>query len=342
VRRFVWIAVVVLGLLGGVWVAAWRGGLVRAPWHARYAGLAAQLRDRGPVAVLGRAPLGLAPGDTPLVPVGRYPSLARALAGTDESAVGAALRSHRVDGLLVSAGAPPGPGGSVGARLVALRPVNGLGAVYLDAEAALYEPAQRVEVSPEDARRLVTVVRLVLGGATAPPERIFPDTIRHSRSAEVALVLRDGHEPILWRSNRGGSIARALLDVTFAVLDAWSNRLQERFGTLREALRSRVLTLAIFYDKGVLGQRTPEFFRRAANPRVWGVGFERLTTWEYVLPPAPWGPAPDPWAALVSLARERRVPAPGIERPQLTLYRYRALQLVEQSVGGVVTVFDPS
>ncbi|MBI5516353.1 MAG: hypothetical protein HY909_21390 [Deltaproteobacteria bacterium] len=341
-RRYGWIGLVLLGLLGGLWGASWRLGLVRAPWHARYAELAAQLRDRGPVAVLGRAPLGLLAGDTPLVPVGRYPAVSRALAGGDSAAVARALRAGRVDGLLVTAGAPAGPSGAVSSALVALRPTGGLSAVYLDAEAALYEPAERVTVSPEDARRLVSVVRLVLGGATAPPERLFPEAIRRSRSAEVALVVRDGHEAILWRSNRAGSVARALLDVTFAVLDAWTSRQQARHGSLRDALRSRTLTLAIFYDKGVLGARDAAFLRRAADPRVWGVGFERLTSWEYVLPPAPWAPAPEPSEALGRLARDRGVPSPGIQRPQLTLYRYRALQMVEESAGGPVTLWDHS
>ncbi len=71
-------------------------------------------------------------------------------------------------------------------------------------------------------------------------------------------------------------MARAFLDVCFAVLDRWTSRQTERYGRLRDALRSLTLTVAVFYDKGVLGSRSPEFLRQAADPRVWAVGYERL------------------------------------------------------------------
>ena len=127
----------------------------------------------------------------------------------------------------------------------------------------------------------------------------------------------------------------------FAVLDRWTSQQQERYGRLREGLQRLSITLAIFYDKGVLGTRSPEFLRRAADPRVWAVGYERLATWEYALPPTPWSPATDPTDALRQLTRERGVPPPGHLRPELTLYRFRALQVLEDSPGGQVQVFDP-
>lgn len=339
-RRALWIILVLLALVAGGVLVAWREGWMRSPWTDRYADLAAQLRDRGPTAVVGGVPFGMPPVEAPLIPAARHPELSRALEGRDPSAVATALRRLRLDGMLLRADAPA-PRGSVIEALQRLRPVEGLSAVYLDENASVVEAAEPLSLSDDDGRRLVTVARLILSGAVAPPERIFPEALRRTRPVEVAVILRDGHDAILWRSTRGGSVARALLDCTFAVMDRWSTRQAERYGRLRDALRAHTVTVAIFQDRGVLGTRTPAFVRRAADPRVWSVGFERVTSWEYALPPTPWAPAQDPVAALTALARERAVPPPGWLRPEITLYRFRALQFIERAPGGEVERFDP-
>jgi hypothetical protein len=341
VRRALWMLVVVLVLLGGALASAWREGWIAAPWSARYAELESQLRDRGGVAVVGRVPWGMRsePGAR-WESADRHAPLASALGGTDPTALRDALRSGRYDTLLVP-GDAPAQGSSLAATLARYDAVPGLSASYLDPVAALYEPAERPEVSPDDARRMVAVARLILSGAPAPPERLFPESLRRPRPVELALIVRDEHEAILWRSARAGSMGRALLDVSFAILDRWSTRQQERFGRLREALRTRTITLALFYDKGVLGARDAAFLRRAAPAGRWSVGFERVAGWEYALPPAPGEPGLDPVLALTQLARERAVPAPGYLRPELTLYRFRALQLIEQRPEGPVLAHDP-
>jgi hypothetical protein len=90
----------------------------------------------------------------------------------------------------------------------------------------------------------------------------------------------------------------------------------------------------------VLGARTPEFLRRAASAPAWSVGFERMASWEYVLPTLPGAHREDPATALRTLATERSLPAPGYLRPEVTLYRFRALQLIEREPFGEVPVFD--
>ncbi len=342
-RRALWMLVVVLGLLGGALAAAWHEGWIAAPWSARYAELEAQLRDRGGVAVVGGVPWGMRGGaDARWVRAETLPPLRAALAGTDPAALTAALHATRFDALLVRGdGALSSVGPSLSATLARYEALPGVSATYLDPIAAVYEPAERPEVSAEDARRLVSVARLILSGAAAPPERLFPESLRRARPVELALIVRDDREAILWRSSRGGSLGRALLDVSFAILDRWTTRQQERYGRLRDALRTRTLTLALFYDKGVLGARDGAFLRRAANPARWSVGFERVAGWEYSLPPAPGETGPDPVEALARLSRERGVPAPGYLRPELTLYRFRALQLIEQSPNGPVLAHDP-
>lgn len=340
-RKLRFFAILVVVLLASLVLVAMRAGWITAPWSSRYAELTSQLRDRGTVAVVGSAPWALPSGDATLTSASHFPALAGALQRSDPAAVAAESRRQHLDGLLVRTDAPSGPANSVSHSLSTMRPTAGLTAIYLDDVAALYETSEPLTLEVTDARRLISVARLILSGAVAPPERIFPDALRRTRPVEVALMLRDGHDPILWRSTRGGSIARAFLDVCFAVLDRWTSQQQERYGRLRDGLRTLSLTLAVFYDKGVLGTRSPEFLRRAADPRVWAVGYERLASWEYALPPSPWGRAADPNDALRQLTRERGVPAPGYLRPELTLYRFRALQMYELTPGGQVQVFDP-
>lgn len=340
-RDRLWILGVLTFLVAVAVGVAWHEGWVRSPWSVRYAELSAQLRDRGAVAVVGGVPFGMPRVEAPLTAADHDPRLRAALDGRDARAVAAALTAAHDDGLLVRTDAAPSSGGRVRDALASLRGASGLSATYLDETAAIYEAEAPVEVSDDDARRYVAVARLILSGVAAPPERLFPEYARRARPVELALIVRDGHEPVLWRSTRSGSLARALLDVSFAVLDRWSSRQQERYGRLRDALNTLTLTLAVFHDKGVLGARSDAFLRRAADPASWAVGYERLAAWEYTLPPTPWSRAQDPVAALRSLTRERGVPAPGHLRPELTLYRFRALQLIESSPNGPVTMHDP-
>ncbi len=334
-------AALVVALLAVGVGAAMHAGWLTAPWSARYAELSAQLRDRSTVAVVGRVPWGLVEGDATLTASSRSASLSDALSHGDEARVAAQYRAQHLDGLLVRTDSTQGAPRTVARTLSEMRASDTLTAVYLDDTAALYETRDAIEIAPDDARRVISVARMVLSGAVAPPERLFPEAMRRTRPVEVAIILRDGHTPILWRSTRGGSIARAFLDACFAVLDRWTSRQHERYGRLRDGLRALSLTVAVFYDRGVLGARSQEFLRRAADPRVWGVGYERLASWEFALPPSPWAPADDPTVALRNLTRERGVPPPGHLRSELTLYRYRALQLVENAPAGEVTVFNP-
>ena len=45
--------------------------------------------------------------------------------------------------------------------------------------------------------------------------------------------------------------------------------------------------------------------------------------------------------ALRALTRDRGVPPPGHLRPEITLYRFRALQMIERSPNGEVVIYDP-
>ncbi len=340
-RKGSWLVMVVALLFLGGFASAAGMGWIPSPWTSRYEALAGQLRDRGPVAVLGGVPFGLQVEGVPFVPVERHPSLVAALTSNNPASVSAELRRLRLDGLLVRPDRE-GHGDSPRARFGHYGAVPGMTAVYLDEHAALYEPNEQTRIANDDALRMMSVARLILTGSTAPPERLFPESLRRPRPVELALVLRDGAEPIIWRSTRAGSLARALLDVSFSILDRWATRQQERYGRLRDALRTRTLTLMVFYDKGVIGTRTGDFLQRFAPPGVWSVGYERLTNWEYVLPAARGQRGDPPLRAIDQLTRERGIPTPGWLRPELSVYRFRAMQLVELSPGGTVEIYDPS
>lgn len=333
-------AAIALAAVALLLIAWWRG-LVSLPFGPNHRELALQLRDRGTVVVAGGIPLGLRRDETPLVDYHRFPRVAEALEGRAVGAIGPAVAAQRLDGLLVRTDRAPGAPGTVLHRLSDLLPVSGLTATYLDDTAALYESTDPIAIDSASALRLIAVARLILQGAVPPPERLFPDAIRRANPAEIAVIIRDGHEPILWRAVRGGSIARALVDATYAVLDRWNTRQQQRYGPLREAILTHPITLAIFHDRGTLGSRSEEFLRRAVNPRIFAVGYEHLGRWEYVLPPTPWAPNGDPVAAIAALAREHDVPPPGYQRPELTLYRFRAYEIIERDPQGDVEIFDP-
>lgn len=335
-----WISTLVFLALASTVIAAWRG-LVTVPFLPSHPELASQLRDRSAIAVAGGVPFGLRREETPLVDVGSYPALASSLAGSDYGAAARALRESRSDGLLVRTDKALGPERSVLRRLSTLRAVPGFTAVYADDTAAVYELRDPPVVEESDARALIDVVRLVMRGAPSPPERLFPESVRRAQPTEVAVILRGSSGPILWRAVRGGSIGRALVDATYAVLDRWGTRQQQDIGTLSDAIQRLPITVAMFYGRGTLGSRSTAFLDRAINPSVFAVGFEHLGRWEYVLPPAPGQTIGVPSQAIANLARERDVQPPGYLRPELTLYRFRALQLIEESPGGPVTVFDP-
>lgn len=301
-----------------------------------------QLRDRGTVATVGSLPLRLRRVDTNFADYRNFPRLRAAIEGTDSAAVASALRELRLDGLLVRTERPQGEPRTMLHALTHYQTLTNLSAVWMDNANALYEVRDQPEVSEADAPKLIECVRLIVRGGTAPAERLFPEPLRGARPAEVMVVIRDGASPILWRAVRGGSVARALVDATYAVIDRWNTRQVQSYGPIREAIRRMPITVAIFYDKGTLETREPSWLDSSVDSSVFAVGYERLGHWEYVLPAAPGAPVRRTSAALADLVREHDVPPPGFQRPDLALYRFRALQLVETTAEGPVNIRNPN
>lgn len=338
-------------LAGGVTGRLAQQGVIALPGMGAHPGLEAQLRDRGTMAIAGRVPFGLRRGDVQIVDYHQFGALASALDGRDSNALANAMREARIDGLVVRTDSLQGPAGSVLRALSMYRPVPNVTATWMDHAAALYEVRERPVVTEQDAPKLIETVRLMMQGAAAPPERLFPEALRGARPAEVMVVVRDGTAPILWRAVRGGSVARALVDATYAIIDRWGTRQQNPYGPLSSAIRGEpepgrsppnlLLTVAIFYDKGTLDTREPGWINTAVDEHSFAVGYERLGRWEYNLPPPTGASTRRSAEALAQLVREHDVPPPGFQRTDLTLYRFRALQLVEQSRGGPVTIENP-
>lgn len=337
---FKWVAITSIAT-GGVVAKLAHVGLVTIPGTTVHPGLEAQLRDRGTVAVAGSVPFGLRHQDVSIVDYRQFAPLVSALDGRDANALAAALRAARVDGLLVRTDRVQGAAGTVLRSLSEYHAVPDVSATWLDRDAALYEARERPTVSSDEAPKLIECVRLMVEGAAAPPERLFPELLRGARPAEVMVVVRDGAAPILWRAVRGSSVSRALVDATYAVIDRWNTRQQQAYGPIRQAIRRMPITVAIFYDKGTLDTREAAWIDRAVDARVFAVGYERLGRWEYVLPPTTGAPTRTASTALADLVREHDVPPPGFQRTDLTLYRFRALQLIEQTPGGAVQTFNP-
>ncbi len=316
-------------------VLAPRLGLVANP------ALELQLRDRGTVVTIGSIPLALRRIDAQLVDYRSFARIRSAVEGNDPAALSVAMRDARVDGMLVRTDRPMGSPRTLLHALTRYLTVANVSATWMDGSSVLYELREQPTVATEDAAKIVECVRLMIRGGAAPPERLFPEPLRGARPAEVMVVIRDGTAPILWRAVRGGSVARAVVDATYAVIDRWNTRQVQSYGPIREAIRRMPITVAIFYDKGTLDTREPAWIDTTVDSRVFAVGYERLGHWEYVLPSAPGTPARRTSLALADLVREHDVPPPGFQRSDLALYRFRALQLVETTAEGAVTIRDP-
>jgi hypothetical protein len=248
------------------------------------AGLGAELRDRGRIAVLGDVPSIEAEG-AELVPAGHHPAIEAALRQSDEDVLVQALVEGRVAGLLVDPRGGPRGGGSVGARLARLEHVKGLAGIYLTPGAALYLRREPLEVSAEHGAVLARAARQILSGAHLPNVRAFPEPLRRSRSVEVLVMLRQHEYPKLWRSARGGSIARALLTACSVARDRWHEREAALGGPLDERLPSLSVEIYFLEEDGTLGDRSPALLERAFTP-LHGVALQDGTAWHYLLPVA--------------------------------------------------------
>jgi hypothetical protein len=326
-RLGLWLSLVAiaLGLAGAAYL--WLGGR-SLPGTA---GLRHELRDRGRVAVVGGGDLlRLEAEGSSLRPAEAIPGLPEALAGTDERALAEVLREAGVGAVLVD-----GRGGgrleedaTLEARLRAYGNLEPLRGVLLTPTAALYERRRGLTLEPPLGDVLARAARQIVGGSTLPPMRSFPEPLRRTRNVEVMVMLKSGSEPRLWRSARGGSIARALVTAASVARQRWSEREQAMGGPIDERLPRMTVKVFLLEEDGTLADRSHPFVERVFTP-AHGVAFEHRGSWHYLLPQATRdrgeGSAVRAYQALfddAGLAQD------SLEREDLRLYR-----LVAREVG---------
>ncbi len=275
------VGVVVLALQGRTFLAS----ILPGPPIA--AGLARELRDRGRIAVVGDRDLARVEAEgAELVEARRVRGLEAALSGTDEEELERVMRREAIGGLMIDLrGQGPRRPQSLRDRLRACEQMSLLSGAYLTPMAALYVRWRGVRLTPELGAIVARAARQIVGGSTLPPMRSFPEPLRRSQNVEVMVMLRQGERPRLWRSARGGSIARALITAASVARERWVDRETAMGGSIDERLPSMSVEVYLLEEDGTLGDRTNGFMERMFGPHH-GVAFEDRGSWHYLTPEA--------------------------------------------------------
>lgn len=246
-----------------------------------------ELRDRGDVLFVGGDDLErLVSGNTRIRRPAEIRGAEAALEGSDGLALASALRAAGVRRLVVDARRAPAAraDGPIGARLAALRHVEGFGGRVLAQVAGVYDVTEAHDVPRNIGDAMARVARELLLGARAPRFGSFPEVVRRSRGfVEVLILVREDGVPKLWRSSRGSSIARALLTAAQVARGRWAEREQALGGPIESVMARCELELALIEEDGTVNESSPAFIDRVITP-VHGVGYERRGAWRYHLP----------------------------------------------------------
>lgn len=317
-RTALFVAIGIGLVLSVVGLAVWTSTELDSFSIGGASGIEAELRDRGRIAIVGSNDSSYsADGAQLVVPEA---DLAAALAGRDEAALDEALSARGIAGVLVD-GRRRRRGASIAARLSRYENVGVLSGVYLTPTAALYLRRRGLEVSENDGALLARAARQILGGARLPNVRSFPEPLRRSRSVEVLVVMRQGNRPRLWRSARGGSMARALITASSVARDRWIERETAMGGAIDDVLPTLSVDVLLLEEDGTIGDRSAAFLDRVIT-RAHGVAFEGEGSWHYLRPDATRergrGSTIRAYTELFSDAGER---TDSLERPELRLYR---------------------
>lgn len=324
-------------LLAGALVLVAGGAIalfvVYAPAPPATASLAVELRDRGRIAVAGEDDLLRIRADgAQLIPAGEIEGLSDALAGSDEDRLDAVLREAGIAGILVDGRRrptePPAEGASLAERLRAYDHFEALQGLHLTPVAGLYVRRRVLRLPQEMGDALARAARQIVAGSTLPRVRSFPEPLHRTRNVEVLVLLRDGDRPRLWRSARGGSIARALVTAASVARERWAGREPAMGGSIDQRLPSLSVEIYLLEEDGTLGDRSAPFVERAFT-REHGVAFEDRGSWHYLLPEHTRergeGSAVRAYRALFE---DEGLPADSLETRELRLYR-----LVARPVG---------
>lgn len=279
------------------------------------------LEGRKTIATVGGESIGeMLPSSAKAIAISSRPDLAKLLAGDDSAALASAIRGAGIDGIVVetSEGTMPVASSSVGERLAAYAHVDGFRTLFLDGDAAYYEPYRDERFNAEVGEALAQVARLILSGRPPPPVTSFPEPLRRIESVEMMVLIRSRGEARLWRSARASSVARALTTAATTARDRWKERETAMGGTLSFRLPSMQVEVYVVIEDGTLLSRAPSFIDRVFTPEH-GVAYEmRGASWKYSLPGAEGSSAVQ---AYQELFESQGLAKASLGRQDLRLYR---------------------
>jgi hypothetical protein len=248
--------------------------------------LVRELRDRGRIAVVGQDSGRLDIEGAQLLASRDVRGLDAALNASDEDALEALLAREGIAGILIDTRRPSNARSRrIGDRLRSFDRFEVLHGAYLTPGASLYLRRRGLRIERPLGDAMARAARQILGGSRLPNVRSFPEQLRRTRNVEVLVLLRQGGRPRLWRSARGGSIARALVTAASVARERWAERQPAMGGPIEERLASLDVEVYLLEDDGTVGDRSAAFIERVFTDRH-GVAFEDGGSWHYLLPTA--------------------------------------------------------
>lgn len=208
-----------------------------------------------------------------------------------------------------------------------LHHVPGLRGVVLAPEFAAFSAVREPVLSAVESDALAYVARALFRGAREPSLSSFPASLRKVERVEVIVTLSENGRPLLWRSTRGTSIARAMLTATRVARDRWHESSQTKGGPLEKRLPALDVEVGILSEDGTLASLQPSFVNKAITPGH-GLGFDYRNGWHYLSPSevATRGKG-KPYAALQALMADQGFSPSALKDPNLRVYRFVPITL---------------
>ena len=281
------------------------------------------LSDRGRLVVLGDA----VPQKTRGTTFARVTEpIQNALEQNDAAALVRLLDAAKVSGLLLSdRSLEPAPPTDLAGRLAASEWITGLRAVQLSERASLFAVDRAEPIDRATARRvLAPAARKILKGVPAPDLAAFPESLRTRRQCEILILLRERGRPLLWRSARATTVARAFTLAAQAARQRWTERLASSAGALSTRLDGLDVEVWSLIDDGTLKVSHPAALTGLLTS-AHGVGFEQPGRWRYVLPEQL--AVQSPQRALARLFADNDLDEDSLSRPDVRVYRFVSRQL---------------
>ncbi len=320
VGLLVFVLMLILGALGGMW---WLQVSAKKE-------LVPELRDRGQLAVLGDESLaGTDAYGTVTVNVRRLPEVYAALKGSDEKALQAVMKRHRIQGILAGPlkYSATHPNQSLSHKIINYAALDLFRAELLSERAALYVPYHPPPITPVMGKALARLARQLLQGSKPPALESFPAELLQPSNVEVMVLIRNRIEPQLWRSARSSSVARALLTAVQVAKERWAEREQAMGGALDSMLNDLTIEVWLLSKDGTLADRSDVFINHVFKPDH-GVAYEHKSAWRYMLPEAvkknAQGSAVQAYKQLFLAGGEAES---STQRRDIHLYRLRAVLL---------------